>query len=310
MSASPIVSGATPTGYVSRSRARQVLASLSPREHAIIETLRTLNLASGAQIRRLHFADAPTPETGARLSRRTLGHLAELRVVARLDRHIGGTHAGSQSFVYTLDAAAQDSSSRRRRPRSPGSAFMAHALDIAELYVRLYEAAREGLDVLTVSPESSCWRTYPGTAGSQWCKPDLFVRVGVDDFEDHWFIEVAARPSPGRCSVGKPPPMSSIGGRVCSTRSPWFSSPFPTAGARPSSLTSCDGFPRTHGRCSTLPSSTTPWPSSDAASTWPESWTPVRQFGCGSTTRGSRASRCVWSSSCRAIVRSRRARRG
>ena len=92
--------------------------------------------------------------------------------------------------MYSLDVVGQDPSSRRRRPRTPGSAFTAHALDIAELYVRLHEAARDELELLAVSPEPACWRTYPGAEGPQWCKPDLFVRVGVDEFEDQWFIEV------------------------------------------------------------------------------------------------------------------------
>jgi hypothetical protein len=179
-----------PSRYITRARAAEVLASLSVREHAIVETLRSLSLASGSHIRRLHFADAATPETGARLCRRTLGRLSELRVIARLDRRVGGTRGGSEAHVYALDLASQDFSARRRRPRTPGSAFVAHALDIAELYVRLWEAARDGLEVVTVSPEPSCWRTYPGPAGPQWCKPDLFVRVAVGDYEDDWFIEV------------------------------------------------------------------------------------------------------------------------
>jgi hypothetical protein len=176
--------------YVSRVQAVETLASLSPRERAIVETLRVLQLASGAHIRRLHFMDAAMPETGARLCRRTLCRLADLRVVARLDRRVGGARAGSEAYVYTLDIAGQDFSTKRRRPRTPGSAFVAHALDIAELYVRLCESKRNGLDVLTVLPEPSCWRTYPSTTGREWCKPDLFVRVGAGDFEDHWFVEV------------------------------------------------------------------------------------------------------------------------
>ncbi len=188
----PSVASAMPDGarYVSRARAAEVLASISPREQAIVESLRTLCLASGAQLRRLHFADAATPATAARLCRRILAHLTALRVVARLDRRVGGARSGSETFVYALDIAGQDFESRRRRPRAPGSAFTAHALDIAELYVRLHEAARDGLELLTASPEPACWRTYPAATGNRWCKPDLFVRVGIDDFEDHWFIEV------------------------------------------------------------------------------------------------------------------------
>ena len=46
-----------PSRHVSRARAGQVLASLSPRERAIVDTLQLLRLASGGQLRRLHFID-------------------------------------------------------------------------------------------------------------------------------------------------------------------------------------------------------------------------------------------------------------
>jgi hypothetical protein len=87
--------------YVSRRRAAEVLASLPVREHAIVETLQQLQIASGSHIRRLHFADASTPDAGARLCRRTLTRLTKLRVVARLDRPFSRSLQGRRSTRTT-----------------------------------------------------------------------------------------------------------------------------------------------------------------------------------------------------------------
>ncbi len=64
---------------------------------------------------------------------------------------------------------------------------LGHRLSLAKnailrlaLIDRNLEAHDSTEDVLLVAPEP----------GPQWCKPDLFVRVAVGEFEDHWFIEI------------------------------------------------------------------------------------------------------------------------
>jgi len=56
------------------------------------------------QLRQLHYDES---EAGKRLARMDLARLVEWRVMARLDRSIGGVRAGSEGFVFRLDAAGQ-----------------------------------------------------------------------------------------------------------------------------------------------------------------------------------------------------------
>ncbi len=60
------------------------------RERRIIETVVSLRLASVTQLERLYFARTATPASRARLARRTLARLVELRLLGRLERRIGG----------------------------------------------------------------------------------------------------------------------------------------------------------------------------------------------------------------------------
>jgi hypothetical protein len=84
-------------------------------------------------------------------------------------------------------------SQRRRRPQAPGGLFLAHTLEVAELHVRLREAERAGrLELLALSAEPACWRRHGGIGahGGSTLKPDSYLRVGVGDYEDSYFIEV------------------------------------------------------------------------------------------------------------------------
>jgi len=63
---------------------------------------------------------------------------------------------------------------------------------VTELFVQLREAARGGgLELLDFDAEPACWRTFTGLGGARTTlKPDAFVRVGLADFEDSYFVEV------------------------------------------------------------------------------------------------------------------------
>lgn len=174
-------------------------ARLTPREQAIVESLDGLRLASVKQLERLHFT-GESEQANARQARRALNRLSERRVVTRLERRVGGVRAGSGGTVYALDVAGQRLASacgpaggvRVRRPWTPGSPFLAHQLAVTELYVRLVEAGRRGqLEVLDFATEPACWRTFTGLGGARTVlKPDAFLRVGLGDFEDSYFLEV------------------------------------------------------------------------------------------------------------------------
>lgn len=184
---------------VSEARVAQLSEQLSPRELALIETLDNVRLATALQLERIHFREG-TPLANARQCRRTLKRLADLRVLARLDRRVGGVRAGSAGYIYALDVAGQRLASasgpaggiRLRRPWTPGGPFVRHAFGVTELYTRLREANRASeLDLLEFWAEPLCWRRFTGVGGGQVVlKPDAFARVGVDKYEHASFIEV------------------------------------------------------------------------------------------------------------------------
>ncbi|MGB7588303.1 MAG: replication-relaxation family protein, partial [Solirubrobacterales bacterium] len=101
----------------------------------------------------------------------------------------------SKSFVYLLAPAGQRLAMERgwlprlrtRRPLVPGTLFVAHALQVAELHNLLIEADRSGrIELLELVSEPACWRSW----GNSTLKPDSYVRLGIGEFEDSYFIEV------------------------------------------------------------------------------------------------------------------------
>lgn len=178
--------------YINTTRIEELSASLSPKEIAVLITLREVRLASASQLQRLHF-----PDDSLRNRARVLQAMTERGLICRLDRVVGGRRAGSSGFLYSLGVAGlrlllvgQDGPIRR--PSTPGAPFVAHALAVTELAVRLREAERRGgFQVLDLQAEPQCWRRHPGSGGgTETCKPDAYVRLAIGAFEDSWFIEV------------------------------------------------------------------------------------------------------------------------
>ena len=183
---------------VSEAQLASVADHLTQRDRDIVKTLDRLRLASAKQLERLHFDGSP--RSRARNAGRVLSRLADLQVLARLERRVGGVRSGSAGFIYALDVAGQRLASvtgpaggrRVRRPWTPGAPFVAHQLAVSEIYVLLREAAgRDELNLLDFDGEPLCWRVYAGLSGGRSVlKPDAFVRVAAGGFEHLAFIEV------------------------------------------------------------------------------------------------------------------------
>src|SRR5271166_2883894 len=92
----------TKRSYVTTARLTALRSELRPIHWAMVSDVARLNLASGNQLRRLHYQPS---ETGRRIARLDMGRLVELRVLARLGRRVGGRRAGSEGYVYALDVA-------------------------------------------------------------------------------------------------------------------------------------------------------------------------------------------------------------
>ncbi len=171
---------------------------LTARDALVLAALRRLRYATTVQLQRLWFTEA-TPSSNARHARRVLRRLEGLRLVARLDRRIGGVRAGSAGTVWALDVAglrltAPEQRRHRslRRPWTPSApAFIPHHLGVTELYVRIVEGDRAGLgELVDYVTEPACWRRYVDRAGAvAILKPDALITLGFEDFEERWFLE-------------------------------------------------------------------------------------------------------------------------
>jgi hypothetical protein len=186
---------------ISRGRLEDIRARLSERDLEILTSLATSRFLTSNQIRRLHFADHATNAAAIRSSNRALARLAALELVCNLDRRVGGVRAGSASNVWSLTeiggrllqlSGGFDQLPKRLRAHEPTVTFLEHTLAIAEVCLRLTEAARGGdFTILELQREPDCWRAYSGVDGGvATLKPDLALVTACGDFEDHWFVEV------------------------------------------------------------------------------------------------------------------------
>lgn len=179
--------------YVTKRKLVEIKEQLSQRDWRVLADVGRLSLVSGKQLRRLHYQ---ATSSGQRLARMDLARLSDWRVLTRLDRRVGGVRAGSEGFVYALDALGQrlvfPKRRRYRLPYTPQSAFIAHSMAASELYVELKEAESRGeLDLIEFNSEPSCWRRFSGPGGRALVlKPDAFVVSGRGQYEYHYFVEV------------------------------------------------------------------------------------------------------------------------
>ena len=169
---------------------------LSGRDRSILGQVADLRLMSARQIELVHFAAAEHASSisAARCCRRVLERLVRDRLLTRLERRIGGVRAGSASYVYAIGPVGQRLVGRdeaRKRFREPSATYALHTLAIAQLVTDLTVQSRSGrVEILQLQAEPACWRTTTGMAGSTLLRPDLFVSLGIREYEYRWLIEV------------------------------------------------------------------------------------------------------------------------
>ena len=169
---------------------------LSERDLAIIAQVSELRLMSGGQIKVVHFpASAHESElAAARSCHRSLARLTNARLLARLDRRIGGVRAGSNSFVYALGPAGQrliGEGGPRKRLYEPTGRFVDHTLATSQLVVDIVLAARRGrLQRIELQAEPRCWREFSRVGHRILLRPDLFVALTDGRYDFRWFIEI------------------------------------------------------------------------------------------------------------------------
>lgn len=169
---------------------------LSVRDEEILTFLNRHRYATTSHLRDVFFADHATLTAGTRACIRVLHRLLHNRLIARLERRVGGTARGSAATIWYLDAAGErltrPESARRRRFAAVSSLFLAHTLAITDTHVALVKHARTGsFSIERVDLEPDTWRPFVTKAGTAAIlKPDLYVHLATDDYDDHWYIEV------------------------------------------------------------------------------------------------------------------------
>lgn len=173
---------------------------LSERDRQLVQEVVRLGFMTAGQLERLAFYAITSPVTRARRTRRQLARLVELDLLWRLDRRVGGVRAGSTGYVYgpTPEARRLDAwlraepLTRARAAHEPGVSFVEHRVACGELFVQLTEGDRTGhLELIEHQAEPACWRSFLAPMGRlRHLRPDVFVRVGLGEWEQLAFIEV------------------------------------------------------------------------------------------------------------------------
>lgn len=178
--------------------------SLSARDRAVVDLLHEHRFLTTTHLYALLFEEKhANAGTGMRVCRRVLARLHRQHLIDQLPRRVGGYGAGSSAGVWFLTPTGQRLRSLTRgdgvtlppaRLRDPSTRFVAHTLAVADIRVRLHQAARAGqFAVRWLETEPHCWRPYLGMHGArEILKPDLaLTTVSADgQYEDSWFIEV------------------------------------------------------------------------------------------------------------------------
>lgn len=180
-------------GYATAKRLALLRGRLNDRQWSVLRDVARLGVLCGGQLRHLHYGE---DQSARRLARLDLAGLVESGALGRLGRRIGGVHAGSDGYCYSLGVAGQrlvyPDQRRYRRPWTPGASFLNHALAVSQLYVDLRVAERSGdFSLVRFDAEPACWRRFFGPGGSRrWLKPDAYVVIDSGEFRDRVFVEI------------------------------------------------------------------------------------------------------------------------
>lgn len=172
---------------------------LSERDLAILRTIDEHQFLTVRQVEALHFADNASV-SGARIARRTLARLRDLRLLGTLERRIGGVRAGSAGLVHHLSGVGDRllharSGRQARRSFEPSPRFVDHRLAIADVHVALVDAHRHGeLDLVECALEPASWRHFASMGGARLTlRPDMYVETVAgpgSELVHAWFVEV------------------------------------------------------------------------------------------------------------------------
>lgn len=188
------------SAYLGAAGLLRLREQLTPRDVAILNSVREHRFLTGRQIEQLHFDGHASGPTGGRVCRRVLARLTRDRLLRRLDRKVGRS-PGSDPYTYTLgpvgDRATSSPGQPRRLFKEPSQLFLTHTLALADTRLALEQAHRaHQIRIVSIEVEPRSWREFLGAGGArERVRPDLHLITtdntnGGSGFEDLWFLEV------------------------------------------------------------------------------------------------------------------------
>jgi hypothetical protein len=179
--------------YLTPARLTELRDGLGQEQLVVLAHLQVVRIATARQLQAL--AGVLNDASATRRFRRLLAQMTEQRLIARLDRVIGGARSGSGGFVYRLDIAGQRlaGGSENRRPWTPRPSWLNHALAVTQLYVDLLaETARSAtIKLVSFQAEPACWRQFSEGYGQlTTLKPDAYLQLLSADYESHFYVEI------------------------------------------------------------------------------------------------------------------------
>src|SRR5690242_9100083 len=123
------------SAYLAPRALEQLREQLSDRDFAVIKAVRDHRFLTAHHLEHLYFVEHATEEAGARVCRRVLARLTRDRLLARLQRRVGGVRAGSASYVYVLGPVGRRLLGERHRYTEPSPLFLDHTLAVADARV-------------------------------------------------------------------------------------------------------------------------------------------------------------------------------
>ena len=150
------------------------LDRISARDRAVLPSIEQHQFLATRHIEALHFTDI-APSARSRITRRNLARLRDLRVIAALDRKLGGARAGSEGMTYFVDVVGdrilhERPGQRARQTHEPSARFLRHRLAIADAHITLIQADRNRqVELAGSAVEPAAWRAFTGIACGSSC---------------------------------------------------------------------------------------------------------------------------------------------
>ena len=172
---------------------------LTARDRAVLEAVQKYRFLTSDQIGRMFFSDCTSKKSQGRQRNLLTNRLKGLGLIASLERQIGGPGGGSAVGIWYLTEAGHRLLTlnsvdhyKRKRFTKPSDTFLTHTVAVAECAIQIMDICRysHDLNLEALDTEPTCWRYFNDDRSTTVLKPDMFVVLRSQKYEDRWFIEI------------------------------------------------------------------------------------------------------------------------